>query len=115
MLLQDTMYLIQRPCYQRGSSAKIQQAIRLHEDKETHSAVYGHVSRSSDLTKIILQDTVKEGRRQGGQKKSREDDIREWTGLELAKSQRTVKSGEKWKEVVEGRGVICGAPNDPRG
>ena len=75
----------------------------------------GHVIRSSGLAKTSLQGTVNGGRRQIRQRKKWEDNIREWTGLELAKSQRTVKSGEKWKEVVEGRGVICGAPNDPRG
>ena len=35
------------------------------------------------------------GRRQGRQKKKWED-IREWTGLEFAKSQRAVENGENW-------------------
>ena len=51
---------------------------------------YGHVSRSSGLAKTILKGTVKGGRRQGGQRKRWEDNIREWTGLEFAKSQRAV-------------------------
>ena len=54
--------------------AKIQQAIELHEDlltivKRRKLQWYGHVSRSSCLAKIILQGTVKGGRRQGGQRK----------------------------------------------
>ena len=69
--------------------AKIQQAIGPHEDlltlvKRRKLQWYGHVSRSSDLAKTILQDTVNRGRRQGGQRKRWEDNIREWTGLEFA-------------------------------
>ena len=61
--------------------AKIQQAIGPHGDlltilKRRKLQWYGHVSRSSDLAKIILQGTVKGGRRKGRQKKRRED-IRE--------------------------------------
>ena len=51
---------------------------------------YGHVLRSSGLTKTILQGTVKGGRRQGGQRKRWEDITIEWTGLEFANSQRAV-------------------------
>ena len=50
--------------------AKIQQAIGPHEDlltivKRRKLQWYGHVSRTSDLAKIILQSTVKGGRREG--------------------------------------------------
>ena len=53
--------------------AKIQEAIGPHEDlltivKTLTLQWYGHVSRSSDLAKTILQGTVKWGRRQGRQK-----------------------------------------------
>ena len=47
---------------------------------------YGHVSRSSGIAKTILQGTVKGRRRQDRQRKRWEDNIREWTGLEFAKS-----------------------------
>ena len=53
---------------------------------------YGYVSHSSGLAKTILQGTVKKERRQGGQRKRWEDDIREWTGLEFGKSQRAVEN-----------------------
>ena len=71
--------------------AKIQQAIEPHEDlliivKRRKLQWYGHVSRLSGLAKIVLQGTVKGGRRQGRQRKRRKDNIREWTGLEFAKS-----------------------------
>ena len=54
--------------------AKIQQAIGPHEDlltivKRRKLQWYGHVSRSLCLAKTILQGTVKEGRRQGRQRK----------------------------------------------
>ena len=54
--------------------AKIQLAIGPHEDlltivKRRKLQWYGHVSRSSGLTKSILQGTVKGGRRQGRQRK----------------------------------------------
>ena len=61
---------------------------------------YGHVSRSSGLAKTILQGTVKGGRRQGRQRKRSEDYIREWTGLEFAKSQRAVEKSEKWRKKL---------------
>ena len=84
--------------------AKIQQAIGPHEDSLTirkrHKLQWcGHVSRSSGLAKIILQGTVKGERRQGRQRKTWEENIREWTGLELGKSQRVVDNGEKMEET----------------
>ena len=76
--------------------AKTQQAIGPHEDltivKRRKLQWYDHVSRSSGLAKTILQGTVKGGRRQGRQRKRREDNIREWTGLEFGKSQRAVEN-----------------------
>ena len=90
--------------------AKIQQAIEKHEDlltivKRRKLQWYSHVSRSSGLAKTILQGTVKGGRRQGGQRKRWEDNIREWTGLEFVKG-----SGEQGKMAKTGCKIICGAP-----
>ena len=84
--------------------AKIQQATGPHEDlltfvKRRKLQWYGHVSHSSGLAKIILQGTVKGGR-QGRQRKRWEDNIREWTGLEFAKSLRTVENKKKWRKLV---------------
>ena len=70
---------------------------------------YGPVSRSSGLAKTILRGTVKGGRKQGRQAKKWKDSIREWTGLEFAKSQRAVENrGKKMEET--GCEIICGAP-----
>ena len=79
--------------------AKIQQAIGPHEDlliivKRRKLTWYRHVYRSSGLAKTILQGTAKGRRRQGRQKKRWEDNTREWTGLEFAKSQRAVENRE---------------------
>ena len=92
--------------------AKIQQAIGPHEDLLTNAKRrklqwYGHVYRSSGLTKIILQGTVKRGRRQARQRERWEDNIREWTGLEFGKSRRAVENREKWRKLVFK--IICGA------
>ena len=54
-----------------------------------------------------MQGAVKGGRRQGRQWKRWEDDIREWTGLELGRSQRTVENGKMEETGYE---TICGAP-----
>ena len=57
--------------------------------------------------------TVKGGRKQGRQRKRWEDNIREWTGLELGKSQRAVENREKWEKNWVQSHLWC--PNDPRG
>ena len=59
-----------------------------------------HVSRSSSLAKTILQSTLKGGRRKGRQQKRWEDNIREWTVLVFAKSQRAVENRGKWRKPV---------------
>ena len=83
----------------KEAHAKIQQAIAPHEDlltivKRCKLQWYGHVSCSSGLAKTILQGTVKGGRKQGRQRKRWEDNIREWTGPEFAKSQKAVRNRE---------------------
>ena len=91
--------------------AKIQQAIGPHTNlltivKRRRLQWYGHVSRSSYLAKTTLQGTVKEGRRQGRQRKRCKDNTREWTGLEFAKSQRAVENREKWRKLVAKSSVV---------
>ena len=96
--------------------AKIQQAIGPQEDlltivKRCKLQWYGHVSRSSCLAKTILQqiqDTVKGGRRQGGQRKRWEDNINEMDRPGVC--QVPEGSGEQGKMVETGCKIICGAP-----
>ena len=96
--------------------AKIQQAIGPHEDlltivKRRKLQWYGHVSRSAGLVKTILQGTMRGGRGQDRQRKRWEDNIREWTGLEFAKSQRAVKNWEKWRKLVLKSSVVPQRPS----
>ena len=95
---------------------KIQQAIGPHEDlltivKRRKLQWYGHVSRSSGLAKTISQGTVKGGRRQGRQRKRWEDNIREWTSLEFAKSKRAVENRGKWRKLVAKSSVVPQRPS----
>ena len=52
---------------------------------------------------------MKGGRIQGRQRTRWEDKIREWTGLEFAKSHRAVEDREKWRKLVVKSSVV---PND---
>ena len=54
---------------------------------------------------------VKGERRQGRQRKRWEDNIREWTVLELAKSQRAVENREKWRKLVVKLSVVPQRPS----
>ena len=95
--------------------AKVQQATGPHEDlltivKRRKLQWYGHVFRSLGLAKTIWQGTVKRGRRQGIQRKRWEDNIREWTGLEFAKTQAAVKNREKRRKLVAKSSVVPQRP-----
>ena len=95
--------------------AKIQQAIGPHEDllaivKRRKLLWYGHVSRSSGLAKTILRGIAKGERRPGRQRKRWEDNIREWTGMEFAKSKRAVENGGKWRKLVVKSPVVPQQP-----
>ena len=99
--------------------ARIQHAIISREDlltivKRHKLKWYGHVYHSLGLAKIILQGIVKGRRRQGRQKKRWKDNIREWTGLEFAKSQRAVKNREKWRKLVVKSSVVPQRPSQLR-
>ena len=96
--------------------AKNQQAIGPHEDhltivKRRKLQWYGRFSRSSGLAKTILQGTVKGGRRQGGQRKRWEDNIREQTSMEFSRSQRAVENREKWRKLVAKSSLVPQGPS----
>ena len=89
------------------------QTIGPHEDllaivKRHKLQWYDRVSGSSDLAKTILQGAVKRGekKRQVRQRKGCEDNIREWTGLEFAKSQRAVENRGIWRKPVAKSSVV---------
>ena len=54
---------------------------------------------------------MKGEKRQGRQRKRWEVNIREWTGLEFAKSQRAVENREKWRKLVEKSSVVPQRPS----
>ena len=60
----------------------------------------GHVTRSSGLAKTILQGTEQGGRRRGRQRKRREDNTKEWTGLEWRIILRKAENREEWRRLV---------------
>ena len=92
--------------------AKIQQAIGPHEDlltivKRRRLKWYGHVFRSSSLSKTILQGTVKAGRRQDRQKEAG----RQHQGMDRPGVRKVPEgSGEQGKMEETGCEIICGAP-----
>lgn len=91
--------------------ARIESAIGSYEDllssvKKRKLNWYGHVTRSSGLAKIILQGTVQGSRRRGRQRKRWEDNIREWTGLELSDTVRKAENWEEWKKLVAKSSVV---------
>ena len=98
---------------------KIQVAIGEYDEllalvKERRLRWFGHVSRSSDLAKAILQGTVK-GKRRGRQKKRWEDNIKEWTGMDFASSTRAAQNRTRWKGVVENSSVEPQQPSKVMG
>ena len=50
------------------------------------------------------------GRVKERQRKRLENNIREWTGLEFAKSQRAVENREKWRKLVAKSSVVPQRP-----
>ena len=98
--------------------AKIQQAIGPHEDlltivKRRKLQWYGHVSRSSGLPSIILQGTVRGGKKtmqtkgRGGKTTSGNGQV--WSSASLSGQWRTGENGENWLQNH------LWYPNDPRG
>ena len=61
---------------------------------------YGNVTRSSGLTKTLLQCMVLGGRQRARQKKRRVDNIWEGTGLSLAELQSSAHNQDRWSSVV---------------
>ena len=94
---------------------RTQNAIGVHDDlltmvKKRKLRWDGHISRSSDMAKTILQRTVKGARRRGRQKKRWEDNIKEWTGMGFGDSLRSAEDREGWKGIVATSSVVPRRP-----
>ena len=90
---------------------RIQNATGVHDDlltmvKKRKLKWYGHISRSSGMAKTVLQGTLKGARRRGRQKKSWEDNIKEWTVREFGDSLRASEDREGWKGIVATSSVM---------
>ena len=75
---------------------------------------YGHVTRSSGLSKTILQGTVQGGRQRGRQRKRWEDNTKEWTGLECNIILRKAENHEEWRKLVVKSTVVPQRSARPR-
>ena len=96
--------------------SRIRKAIGPYEEllstvKRRKMKWYGHVTRASGFAKTVLQGTVRGGRRRGRQRKLWEDNIRDWTGLELSDAVRRAEEREEWRMLVA---RSCGAPTVPK-
>ena len=94
---------------------RIQNATGVHDDlrtmiKKRKLRWYGHISRSSDMAKIILQGTVKGARRRGRQKKRWEDNLKEWTGMGFGDPLGAAEDREGWKFIVATSSVVPRRP-----
>ena len=97
------------------ANKKMQAAMGEYDDltlvKKWKLRWFGHVSRSSGLAKIFLQGTVKGQRKRGRQKKSWEDNIKDWTGTDSASSTRMTENRTRWKGIVENSSVVPRRPS----
>ena len=110
---QDTTHLIQRPCYKREGPCQdpagnwtTRRSPDDLKDTQTAGVWLCFPFIKSGNNKKILQGTVRGGRRQGGQRKKWEDNIREWTGLEFGESQKAVENRGKWRKLVAKSSVV---------
>ena len=59
--------------------------------------------------------TVKGKRKRGRQKKRWEDNIKEWTGMDLASSTRAAENRSRWKGIVANSSVVPRRPSKVMG
>ncbi|XP_076445456.1 uncharacterized protein LOC143283171 [Babylonia areolata] len=94
---------------------RVQNAIGPFKDllttvKERKLRWYGHVTRSDGLAKTILQGTVQGRRKRGRQRKRWEDNIKEWTGLPFATTQRAAEDRGRWRELTRQSSMVPQRP-----
>ena len=96
VLPQDTTHLIQRPCYQRGSPWQDPTGNRITQippdhgkktNKKTQTAVvWSCLPFTRSGQNHLVRHSERRKKTKYTEKMRREDNIREWTGLEFAKS-----------------------------
>ena len=65
--------------------------------RATKLRCYGHITRSTGLAKMILLATAQGKSRKDRQKKRWEDNISEWTGVELGEALQKAEDREEWR------------------
>ena len=99
------------------------------KNEEARAKIQKTIGPSEDLTTVKRQTAVvwsclpfirsgqnhlarhsERERRQGRQRKRWEDNIRDWTGLEFAKSQRAVENRDRWRKLVAKSSVVSQRP-----
>ena len=131
--LEKRMQAFEMRCYRRLSDISYKDHVTNEEVRRKIQAAIGeydetltlvkkrklrwccHVSMSSGLAKTILQGTVKGTRKKGLQKKRREDNIKEWTGMDFASSTRAAENRTRWKGIVANSSVVPRRPSKVMG
>ena len=116
-LPQHTTHLIQRPYYYRGNMCQNPAGNRTtrrppNHRKETQTEVVWSCLPFIRSGKNHLARHSERGKKTRQTEKEVENNFREWTGLEFAKSQRAVENREEWRKHLRGH-LWC--PNDPSG
>ena len=78
--------------------------------QETEPRWFDHVSRPSGLAKTILLGTVKGNRKRGSQKKKWNDNTKEWTGIDFARSIRVAENRTRWRGIAAKSSVVPQRP-----
>ena len=120
MLTEAIEHFIYGPCYQLGGSQKDPSShwkIERTPDpgQETEAKMVWPCFKSSSLAKTIMQGTVKGKMKRGRQKKRREDNIKEWSGMDFASSIRAVENRTRWKGIVADSSVVPRRPSKVMG
>ena len=72
-------------------------SLSLHKTRKL--AWFGHVTLHDSLSNTILHGTMEGGRRRGGQRKCRMDNIKEWTSLPVPELLKGASSIKDWKRI----------------
>ena len=83
-----------------GRYPRRKSGVLLSTVKRRNLSRFGHVCRHDTLPKIMLQGTVDGSRRRGRPRKSRKDDIKEWTGQSTSSLLRIAYDRGRWAVIV---------------
>ena len=113
---QDTMHLIHRTCYQRGSPCQNPAGNRATQGPPDHRKEMQTAVLWSCLPFVRSgQNHLARHGERGEKTRQTEEEVgkqhQEWSGLEFAKSQRAVENREKWRKLVVKSSVVLQRPS----